>query len=63
MELRRTKFCAASYNRSRDQYRSRAQRGCDSLIHTVDAGMTMRLTGSLIEHLQRWIARHKMALD
>jgi len=29
----------------------------------VETGTTMRLIGSLIEHLHRWMARYKVALD
>ena len=64
MELRRTKFCAALHYTIAIVILTSAavpSAAAISSIHTVDAGMTMRLTGSLIEHLQRWIARHKMA--
>ena len=29
----------------------------------IEAGTTMRLIGSLTEHLERWIARYNVALD
>jgi hypothetical protein len=35
----------------------------DPMGARAKAGATMRLVRSLIEHLQRWIARYKAALD
>jgi hypothetical protein len=34
-----------------------------SSVGGVETGTTMRLIGSLIEQLKRWIARYKVALD